>query len=52
MNKESLSEFNKELQALLAKYKVKLAVEDVPATKRIAVIPDEPKVEETVDGTK
>jgi hypothetical protein len=51
MNEETLNQFNEELKALLGKYNVALTVEEVPATKRIVVIPNEaPKEEKTEDA--
>jgi hypothetical protein len=46
MNKEQLEAFNKELRELLTKYDVSLSIEDVPATKRIAVVSNKKEISE------
>lgn len=59
MQNEKLAEFNKELQALLAKYEVTLVIEDVPASKKIVIAPVKKEEKEVkneglseVEGTK
>lgn len=50
MNEETLKQFNEELKALLGKYNVALTVEEMPAQKRIVVVPNEMPKEQTQTG--
>jgi len=48
MNEETLKQFNEELKALLGKYDVALTVEEMPAQKRIVVVPNETPTDKQV----
>lgn len=47
---EKQKEFQEEFSALLKKYDVSLTVQEVPATRKIVVVPN--KKEEVVTGTE
>lgn len=39
MEPELQQQFNEEMRALLEKYEVELGIEDIPATKKIVIVP-------------